>query len=345
MKPCALLTINHEGHKAFWRAISAKKIYYPYYNKFYLRQIGAFLIRDLCKTYLVEDLTPLKYMKHRAIFKKRQVIDIIADGLSYVYLTHPKWYYNEIGLTKIRVPKFIRNAHLNSVISGIPILDGAIAVSSLVKKYFSQVSDIPTVVVPPSISNKKIKYFKSLKPNINSFNIITVGSGMWKGLDITLGAFKIIQKEIPKAKLYLKISKPLIKVYHNKISRLKNVFIINKKLQIEDYLNLIANNSVYLQTSYFDPHPVAVAEAMAAGVIPIVSKMVGTKDLFSNYYPNLISNVDANDVAEKVLRVFEKSTSKKRRISQRMRILAKKVYPSEVEKKFKKEYRRLIKMI
>ena len=342
MKPCALLTINHEGHNIFWDAVGARKIKYPYYGKFYLRQIGVYLIDSNCETYLVEDLTPLKYMKHRPLFRKKKVIDVVADGLAYVYLTRPEWYYNEIGQTHVRLPKLVRDLHLNSVVGGLSILNGAIAVSSLVKHYLSKLTNVPIGVVPPSISSKKIPFLESANPKLEAHNIVSVGSGTWKGIDLMIDAFKVVLKEYPDSKLFLKIRKSLFESYKKKISNVNNVNVILKKFSTKDYVDFLSSNSIYLQTSYFDPHPVSVSEAMTAGIIPIVTNMVGTKDLFQDKYKSLVAKVDKFEIADSILKVFDMPISKKRKISKRMRVLARQVYPEVIKERFAKEYKKII---
>ena len=108
-------------------------------------------------------------------------------------------------------------------------------------------------------------------------------------------------------------------------------FIINKakKLDVEDYIrlinflpraklfNLLSKCFVYLQSSLFDAFSISVVETMALGVIPVVTKYVGSKELVELIDKSLIRNFKPKDIAETIAWLFtnEKTTKEYSKLS------------------------------
>ncbi len=91
--------------------------------------------------------------------------------------------------------------------------------------------------------------------------------------------------------------------------------IINKarRLRVEDHikilgfipriemLKLLTNCSIYLQPSLFDAFSISVAEAMALGVAPVVTKYVGSRDLVMLVDKSLVRDIDPKDIAKALI--------------------------------------------
>jgi len=91
--------------------------------------------------------------------------------------------------------------------------------------------------------------------------------------------------------------------------------IVNKarRLGIKDYIRIVGplpraelfkllrNCSIYLQPSLFDAFPISVIEAMALGVVPVVTKYVGSRDLIEIVDGSLIREPDPKDIAEELI--------------------------------------------
>jgi glycosyltransferase involved in cell wall biosynthesis len=83
-----------------------------------------------------------------------------------------------------------------------------------------------------------------------------------------------------------------------------------EKLGVKDYIKiagvlsrvklfeLLSKCSTYLQPSLFDAGPISLVEAMALGVVPVVTKYVGFKDIVRHINPLLIRSLDPNDIAQ-----------------------------------------------
>ncbi len=91
--------------------------------------------------------------------------------------------------------------------------------------------------------------------------------------------------------------------------------IVNKarRLKVEDYIKivgilprievfkLLSSCSIYLQPSLFDAFPISVAEAMALGAVPVITKYVGSKDLVTLVDRLLIREIDPKDIARALI--------------------------------------------
>ncbi len=346
MKSLALLTINHEGHKIFWKSINADLSKFKFYSNLILRHFGAFLVDRNYDVYITEDLVPLKYLRYNPLFKKKILLDVVADGLPYVYLNRPEWYYLGTGTHSIKLPKVIINKHLNDVIKSLDVLDGAFAVSNLVKRDLSKVYSGPIKVVRPSISEEKAKVINKYVADPTKTNIVTVGTGSWKGIDLLINAFEYIVNEKQNVTLYIKVTNRDNTIF-NKINKLNprirnKIKLISKHLSIEKYFAFLSSCSIYVQASYYDPHPVSVSEAMGVGLIPIVTNEVGSKELFENEYPFLVSKVNSESLAKRILKIIDSKDSKKIKISKKMKDLYKQVLPNKVSVKFRESLYSLI---
>jgi len=64
-----------------------------------------------------------------------------------------------------------------------------------------------------------------------------------------------------------------------------------------EVLKLLSNCSIYLQPSLFDSFPISVAEAMALGAVPVVTRYVGSRDLVMLVNESLIREPNPEDIA------------------------------------------------
>jgi len=81
---------------------------------------------------------------------------------------------------------------------------------------------------------------------------------------------------------------------------------------------------------------------MLAGVLPVVTNMVGSKEVVEELGGDFISDVRADDIAEGIMRYFDLSLSQKKRISKRCRELAMKFDEETCSKKFRKVFFEII---
>jgi glycosyltransferase involved in cell wall biosynthesis len=79
---------------------------------------------------------------------------------------------------------------------------------------------------------------------------------------------------------------------------------------------------VYLHPARFESFGLSVVEAMAAGLIPIVTEMTGSKDLVKKVDSSLIVPVDVNAISAKIVEVLSMDIKEKEALSRRAKQVA-----------------------
>lgn len=192
--------------------------------------------------------------------------------------------------------------------------------------------------------NKKIVYpfievkrFGRIKANIGCKNIIYTGIlNRQKGVDKVVRVFLQIQKVIPEAKLFLVGKGPLKEEIDN---------IGNKMIVLPGFTknpeNYIKECSLYINLSRLDPFGVGVVEAMAAGLVPIISENVGARDLLEKIDKKLV----VKNIEEAKKRIAELFKNKKKliRLSKKAKEIGKKQNKEKNIKNFKKAFYSFVK--
>jgi len=156
-------------------------------------------------------------------------------------------------------------------------VDGIITVSSLVKSIIQKSGYNGSLYMihpsPPDLSR-----FLSIKPNLAKPNICFIGSPMYvKGFDRLPLLIKKVRNSIPQARL----------------------IVIGGELDVEGVISLgwiprekireaLSECSICVHPTRFDAFPVSVLEAMAAGVIPVVTPTTGTAEIVAKVNPDLV---------------------------------------------------------
>jgi glycosyltransferase involved in cell wall biosynthesis len=175
-----------------------------------------------------------------------------------------------------------------------------------------------TIVAYPAISKENFGALGRCRiapPSHNMATIVT-NSPYLKGLDITIEAFKIVKKRFPDATLTV-----VGKFEHDK--KLDAMLSSDASIRCLGYVKTLCEGfegcSVYVHPGRGDPFPVAVCEAMAAGLIPVVSEETGTKELAAKAGAGLVTPIDPTAVAEAIIRIFSLPVEEKRRRSEAAR--------------------------
>ena len=90
----------------------------------------------------------------------------------------------------------------------------------------------------------------------------------------------------------------------------------------ERLLLLLSKCSVYIHPARFEAFGASVVEAMAAGLIPIVTEMTGAKDLVKQVDPSLIVPVDVDAISKRILEVLSMSIDEKKSLSEKAKQVA-----------------------
>jgi len=95
---------------------------------------------------------------------------------------------------------------------------------------------------------------------------------------------------------------------------------------------------IYLHCARGDAFPHSVLEAMAAGLIPIVSEWTGAKEAVCRVDPTLVCTLDADRISARVLEILALSTQDKQVLSDRARSVAREYSQAHAIASFKKAF-------
>jgi len=173
--------------------------------------------------------------------------------------------------------------------------------------------------------------FKKIKPNCKKNNLISVGiiderKGTWEMIKI----FNKIKKKIKDAKFYLVGRGPLKENVENK--KIPGMVLTGYD-KPEKYF---PKCPIYLAFSKFDPFPASVLEAMASGLVPIITPEVGSTELIKDIDPGLIIK-NEKQAANKIIQLL-KNKKKLKQLSNKIKKKASKFTKENSIKMFKKSF-------
>ena len=171
----------------------------------------------------------------------------------------------------------------------------------------------------------KFKVFASIQPQINSHNLVLLANGpsgfrtWYKGLDFMIRivdelyadypdiSFTIVgdweQREVDNLKSNLSISKS------------GRLIFLPPTNDIQEIGHIFSTCSAFFLMSRGDCFPNATMEAMAAGLIPIISEWTGTKEIVRMVDERLILPLDKSTVVNRLKWFFELSSEKREELS------------------------------
>jgi len=172
--------------------------------------------------------------------------------------------------------------------------DGIISVSRMMYDLLPKKARRNAHVVHPSFESD---YF-GIDPDSQSKAIAYIGAlDERKGVDLSIEAFRLVRKAVPGARFILIGKGPL----REKYSGVEGVEFLGF---VDDPGECLKNCSLFLHLSRFDPYPVSVLEGMAAGLVPVVSEMTGTRELLETMDPGLVAK-DPAHAATKIVSLLE----------------------------------------
>lgn len=257
---------------------------------------------------------PLRFLSS-SIYKKHYDLTI-ADGFSSLPIG---WFMKKLGFCRklafiTTSPTYLRFSKASNIF--LRDVDFIIALSSLTRlatrKLFNFNKQIIVCHPIPDLSD-----FLKIEPSLGSQKICFVGSLIyWKGADLLPKIIAKVRTKLDETEFFI--------IGNGKISELDNKegvkvlgFVPHQGLP-----RLLSKCSVYIHPARFDCFPVAVIEAMAAGLIPIVTEMTGTRDLVEQVDPSLVVPVDVNIISEKIIELLSMDINEKRALSERAKQVA-----------------------
>jgi glycosyltransferase involved in cell wall biosynthesis len=178
--------------------------------------------------------------------------------------------------------------------------------------------DAKSIVTYPYLKpeiKKKLISKKSPAPNLYSHRILTIGTNStsyYKGIDIAFNAFKMVKRRFPDAEFDIVGNMPDLEEYVD--CSYKGVHCLG---YVEDLAKKIKESSLYIHVGRGDAFPVSTIEAMCGGLPAIVSNANGTKEIIEKVDKNMISKLDAKDLANKIIKYFDSDHKEKKELSKK----------------------------
>ena len=319
----------HPLHKKFGESIYSKFIYVDFFIRWHDK-------RSLkLKRYL-------SWIFCAILLPERNKYDIIfSEGVQFV-VGLQKWFrflksnQKTIALMDNETLYFIESGFYSdktkkALIALIRTYDGIISAgkmeADLARKYASTKAVVKQIF--NGINDVRLQNLLTLKPKLISNNIVFIGNigsdwrSWYKGIDLLFESFEIAW--VKNNLLKLQLIGEWDKVYFNE---LVDKYAPKSKLSIEciGYTNKLddyfISSSLYVHPARGEAWGISVTEAMAAGIMPLVSKYTGSQEVVAKVDPTYIIELDKYLIAKKIIEHFELSIEVKKNQSSKCKIVS-----------------------
>lgn len=291
----------------------------------------AFSFSDKIKiTYLI-DAKPNKEEFKQAI-KNKNIINIFKEGFKSVKILYLKrsrniktirntysdyiittrtfhsrlvGYYAYNNIIKIATEHNFHNnnkRYITKVIDSIRNFDYFVVVSDTLRKFYeSKIGKTKCIYIPNVIDSLPDKRSK-----LTNKNIITIGRlSPEKGQKDLIDAFKIVNKELPKTKLFIVGDGPLRKELEDYTKELKltDKIIFTGFLGDKGKEKYILDSSIFILPSYTESFGLVLIEAMSYG-LPCIAfdTSDGAKELLKNNVGILVKDRNKEKIAQEIIK-------------------------------------------
>jgi glycosyltransferase involved in cell wall biosynthesis len=195
---------------------------------------------------------------------------------------------------------------------------------------------IPVYTMINGVEPTRLKKLIQITSNVDSKNIVFIGAvsnsnrAWYKGLDLMLAAFSQAKAAIPE------LTFTIIGDYEEGLKEaLLNEHCpeykgsVNFTGNVGDIENYLKDSGLYLHISRGEAWGISVTEAMAAGIVPIVSDSTGSKEAVTKVDERLVSTSDVNNIAQKVKWYFNLPFTEKVSLSNKCREVVISYYKEE----------------
>lgn len=265
-------------------------------------------------------ILPVIAKKLRLQPKRGKIVNFIAD---------PLVYYLHTGV--------IKGAKRSVLLNLLREVDGFICISEMEKELLLEFVNKPAIVVDPFIRDKLYKRYMSISPDLASHNIVFVARGpdwFYKGVDLLVDGFNIAKKEISELRLNI------VGEWEPKKEWLVNgVKFVGQQKNLAPYFK---RSSLYVHVGRGEAFGISVLEAMLSGLPAMVSKWTGAKTVAEKLGRNFVSDIKAEDVAEKIMKYFDLNLEKRKALSRKAKALASDYSREKKVKLFVERFQKLV---
>lgn len=294
----------------------------------------AFQFSDKIKiTYLINDKPNREELK--TAINERKIINIFKEGfksLKILYLKRSRnikaisntysdyiittrvfhnklvGYYAFDDIIKIATEHNFHNddkKYIRNVVNSIRGFDYFVVVSDSLRKFYeNKIGKAKCVYIPNVIDELPDK-----KSKLNSKNIITIGRlSPEKGQKDLIDVFKMVNKELPKSKLYMVGDGSLkeeLREYAKNL-KLQDNIIFTGFLDEKGKEKYILDSSLFVLPSYTESFGLVLIEAMSYG-LPCIAfdSSDGAKELLQNNVGILIKDRNKEDMAKQIVKLLK----------------------------------------
>lgn len=271
----------------------------------------------------------MKWLK--LLTRKQKVIALMADESLYFLYTNR---YSKI--TSIMTKKWLRS------------LDAVICVGKMEEDLLRRIlgdETPPVYTIINGITPVRFNKLKTVNPSLDTHNIIFIANGpsgwrsWYKGLDLLLSVFEKLSVFISDLTLTVVgkwDSQYIIEQMELYCPNSKDkVNFVGLSDNLEYYLQ---NSSLYLHCARGEAYGITVLEAMAAGVVPIVSEWTGAKEAVHQIDDRLICSLKADEIVDRVIWYFQLSMREKHDLSKKAREISYKYQEDKTLIKFQNTF-------
>jgi len=172
---------------------------------------------------------------------------------------------------------------------------------------------------PPQLPN--VEKSLDLEPTIH----YTGGGSYVKGFHVFMQAALNILKQGNRASFLLtkEFKREHVVLIRKLDDTFKKTFRLLGHLSHDDVLKLYSRSyAVLVPSTWEEPLPYVIFEAMAAGLIPVVTEMTGSKDLVKLVDPSLVVPLDVDAISMKIVEVLSMDIREKETLSRRAKKVA-----------------------
>lgn len=184
-----------------------------------------------------------------------------------------------------------------------------------------------------------------IKPNLEKLNMVTIGAipnknrTYYKGIDLMLSAFNKVKIHYPELTFTIVGDYDdflISELISNYCPNYRNdIFLTGQSKDLSIYLK---NACLYIHTARGEAWGISVTEAMAAGVVPIVSDWTGSKEAVKKVSEELIVPLDEKKIAEKIKWYLDLKNIDKHNLSIKCKEISKFYVEENAIKNFKETF-------
>lgn len=215
-------------------------------------------------------------------------------------------------------------------------IDGVIAISDMLVDDVKKNTDLPVKKVNTALRDDS---FLNVDPDIESKNLLSIGTDYpRKGNDILLDIHRSLKSDGWDGRTFVLGDKSIVP--QHLIETESHSLIYTG--WVDDISEYFSRACFYIHPSRYDAAACSVLEAMAAGLIPLVSENTGNKELVRQVDRGLVLENDCDDYCRKLEELMDYDIQELEEISEKCKEEASNYTFEKIEDDFKEKFWELV---